>query len=167
MVLGLSLSTFTTIHVIISLIGIASGLVVLGAMLGAQRVPRWTMLFLVTTILTSLTGFLFPISGFTPALGVGAISIAVLAIALLALYARRLSGAWRWVYVVTALVALYFNCFVAVVQSFQKIPALNALAPTASSEPAFVFAQLLLLAFFVIVGTLAVLRFRPAELSAA
>lgn len=167
MVLGLSLSTFTVIHVAISLIGIASGFGVLFAMLGSYRVSGWTALFLATTILTSVTGFMFPRDGFTPAQGVGLISLAILAIALIALYAKHLSGAWRWIYVATAVTALYFNSFVGVIQSFQKIPALNALSPTQSTEPAFVFAQTLLLFFFVIVGVLAALRFRPAPLAAA
>ncbi len=109
MILGLSVATFTLLHVIISLIAIASGLVVLFGMLGARRMRGWMALFLLTTILTSATGFLFPIHGFTPALGSGAVSIVLLAVALAALYGKHLAGAWRWIYVVTASAALYFN----------------------------------------------------------
>ena len=100
MILGLSIAAFTTLHVIISLIAIASGFVVMFGMLGAHRLPGWTALFLLTTVLTSVTGFLFPIHGFTPALGTGAVSLVPLAAALLALYAKHLAGAWRWIYVV-------------------------------------------------------------------
>jgi hypothetical protein len=116
MILGLSIAAFTIIHVIISLIAIATGLVVLVAMLQSESKPWLTALFLVTTILTSVTGFIFPINALTPALITGAISLSVLALTLLALYAFRLMRAWRWVYVVTAIAALYFNCFVLVVQ---------------------------------------------------
>jgi hypothetical protein len=120
-----------------------------------------TALFLVTTILTSVTGFLFPIHGFTPALGVGIFSCIILAVALIAYYGRQLIGVWRWIYVVTAVAALYFNVFVLVVQSFIKVPALNALAPT-QSEPPFAIAQAAVLAIFVLIGIAAVMTFRPA-----
>jgi len=128
MTLGLSLSAFTTLHVVISLIGIASGFVVLYGMLGSQRLPGWTALFLATTILTSVTGFMFPINGVTPGLVVGAISLVLLGLALLGLYVFRLAGPWRWVYVFTALAALYFNVFVGVVQAFQKLAFLHVVA---------------------------------------
>ena len=131
MIAGLSIENFTILHVAISLIGIVSGLIVLVGMLRARRLPGWTALFLVTTVLTSVTGFMFPINGLTPAIVFGLISIVILAIALMALYVKHLSGAWRWIYVTTALVALYFNVFVLIVQSFQKVPALQKLAPTA------------------------------------
>jgi hypothetical protein len=160
MILGLSPQTFTLLHVLISLIGIAAGLIVLIAMFNSRRVPGWTVLFLATTVLTSATGFLFPLKGVTPALAVGVLSLLLLAAALAALYARRLAGVWRWIYVVTALVTLYLNCFVLVVQSFQKLPLLTALAPT-QSEPPFLVAQVLLLALFVWLGVLAVKRFHP------
>ena len=162
MIIGLSVHNFTLLHVAITLVAIASGVVVLFGMLGAQRLPGWTALFLVTTILTSVTGFMFPIQGFTPALGVGIISMVILAIALLALYSRRLAGAWRWVYVATAVTALWFNVFVLIAQSFQKISALQALAPT-QSEPPFVIAQGVALAAFLVLGILAALRFRPPQ----
>jgi hypothetical protein len=161
MIIGLSLENFTTLHVIISLVAIVSGLVVLVGMLRASRLPGWTALFLVTTILTSVTGFMFPISGVTPAIVLGLISIVILAIALAALYLKHLSGAWRWIYVTTALAALYFNVFVLIVQAFQKVPALQKLAPT-QSEPPFQIAQGVTLLAIVILGTMAVRRFRPA-----
>src|SRR5262245_12449792 len=112
MIAGLSIQNFTVLHVAISLIAIVSGLIVLAGMLRASRLPGWTALFLVTTILTSVTGFMFPISGLTPGIVVGLISIVILAIALTALYLKRLAGAWRWIYVTTALIALYLNVFV-------------------------------------------------------
>jgi hypothetical protein len=161
MILGMSISTFTTVHVVISLVGIASGLIVLVGMFGANRLSGWTALFLAATILTSVTGFMFPISGFTPALAVGALSLVVLAAACLAFYVCRLAGAWRWIYVVSATAALYLNVFVAIVQAFQKLPFLQPLAPT-QSEPPFLAAQAAVLALFVVFGVLAVIRFRPA-----
>jgi hypothetical protein len=160
MILGLSVANFTVLHVIISLIAIVSGLVVLFGMLGSRRLPGWTALFLLTTILTSVTGFLFPIHGFTPALAVGAVSLVVLAIALIALYGRRLAGAWRQIYVVMAVTALWFNVFVLIVQSFLKVPLLHALAPN-GDEPSFLIVQGLTLAIFVVLGVLAAVRFRP------
>ena len=126
MIIGLSLENFTLLHVIISLVAIVSGIVVLIGMLRSQQMPGLTALFLLTTILTSATGFLFPIHGFTPALGVGAISLAILAVALLAAYVKRFVGAWRWIYVVAALTALWFNVFVLIVQAFLKL----AVVPT-------------------------------------
>jgi len=161
MTLGLSLSAFTTLHVVISLIGIASGFVVLWGMLGSQRLGGWTALFLGTTILTSVTGFMFPLGGLTPGLVIGAISLVLLALALLALYVFRLAGPWRWVYVATALAALYFNVFVGIVQAFQKLAFLQPLAPT-QSEPPFALTQMVVLAIFLALGFLAVRRFHPA-----
>jgi len=161
MILGLSLSAFTTVHVIISLVAIAAGLVVVFGMLGNKRLPGWTALFLLTTILTSATGFLFPFDKLLPSHITGIISLVVLAIALLALYVFRLSGGWRWIYVVAAVAALYLNVFVAVVQSFMKVSFLTPLAPT-QSEPPFLIAQLAVLAIFAVLGFLAVKRFHPA-----
>ena len=160
MIAGLSIENFTILHVAISLIGIVSGLIVLSGMLRARRLPGWTALFLVTTVLTSVTGFMFPINGLTPAIVVGVISIVILAIALMALYVKHLSGAWRWIYVTTALAALYFNVFVLIVQSFQKVPALQKLAPT-QSEPPFSVTQGVVLVAFLVLGTMAARRFRP------
>jgi hypothetical protein len=160
MILGLSIGTFTIVHVIISLVAIVSGLVVFAGLFTSDSRPGWTALFLFTTVLTSATGFLFPFGGPTPAFITGIISLVTLAAALLALYAFGLMAAWRGVYVVTALFALYLNCFVLVVQSFQKIGILKALAPT-QSEPPFLVAQGVLLFVFVVLGFLAMRRFHP------
>ncbi|WP_372784694.1 hypothetical protein [Phenylobacterium sp.] len=162
MILGMSVGTFTTLHVIISLIGILAGLVALFAMIANRRLDGVTALFLVTTVLTSVTGFFFHSKAIGPPHIVGVISLVDLAIALWALYGRRLAGAWRPAYVVTAVVALYFNCFVGVVQAFAKLPALNALAPK-GTEPPFVAAQGVTLLVFVLLGYLAVRRYRPAS----
>ena len=161
MIFGMSLSTFTQVHTVISLIGIATGLVVLFGMLANKTRCNWTAAFLVTTVLTSVTGFGFPFSQLLPSHIVGIISLAVLAKAILARYAFKLAGAWRWIYVVCAVLALYLNCFVGVVQAFVKIPALNALAPT-QGEPPFLIAQTGLLIVFIVLGFLAVRKFRPA-----
>ena len=173
MILGLSIPTFTILHVVITLVAIASGIVVVIGMLRGQRMGGMTALFLVTTILTSLTGFLFPINGFTPALGTGIVSGILLALALLALYGKHLEGRWRWIYVVCAVMALYFNVLVLIVQSFEKVALLNPLAPVVGppfAEPTnthFVVAQAVALMLFVLIGIAAVIRFRPAERLAA
>ena len=159
MIIGLSIHNFTLLHVAITLVAIASGLIVLFGMLGAHRMPGWTALFLATTVLTSVTGFMFPIHGFTPALGVGIASLVVLAIALLALYGKHLTAAWRWIYVATAVTALWFNVFVLIVQAFQKIPTLAAMAPT-QSEPPFQLVQLVVFGIFGWLAVAAVRRFR-------
>lgn len=168
MILGMSLHTFTVLHVIISMIAIAAGLVVIAGMLGSQRMPGMTAVFLVTTILTSATGFLFPINGFTPALGVGIVSLVILAIALLALYGRHLAGAWRWIYVVSAVAALWFNVFVLIVQIFEKLSVLNPHAPQVGppfAEPQntqFAIAQGAVLVLLLVLGAIAAFKFRPA-----
>jgi hypothetical protein len=163
MVLGMSLSAFTTVHVIISLIGIVSGLVVMFGLLGSNRMTGMTALFLLTTILTSATGFLFPVEKLLPSHIIGILSLVLLAIACIALYGMKLSGAWRWIYAVTALLSLYFNVFVLVIQSFLKIPALTALAPgNPPSGPVFAVVQGIVLVFFVLMIIGAVRRFRPA-----
>jgi hypothetical protein len=156
----MSLATFTLVHVILSLIGIASGFVVLFGMLAAQRLDGWTTLFLATTVLTSVTGFFFPVASFMPSHAVGIISLVFLAGALAARYAYRLRGVWRAVYVVGAVVALYLNVFVAVVQGFQKVAFLKALAPT-QSEPPFLIVQVAVLVICVVLGVLAVRAFHP------
>jgi len=161
MTLGMSLPTFTIFHVIISLIGIASGLIVLLGMFAARRLPVSTAIFLITTVATSLTGFLFPFHGFKPSYAVGVLSLIVLLFAILARYTFRLAGAWRWIYVVSSVIALYFNTFVLAVQCFEKVPALKALAPTQTESP-FLIAQIALMALFVIFGIIAVRRFRSA-----
>ena len=158
--LGLSLSAFTTLHVVLSLIGIVAGLVVALGMLGGKRLPVLTAVFLVTTVLTSVTGFLFPFHQLLPSHVFGIISLVVLVPALAGVYGFRLAGAWRWIYVVTALIALYLNVFVGVVQAFQKLAFLQPFAPT-QSEPPFLVAQLVVLAIFLLLGFLAVRKFHP------
>jgi hypothetical protein len=163
MILGMSLATFTMVHVIISLIGIVSGIVVMFGMLGSHRPAGWTALFLLTTILTSATGFLFPFDKLLPSHMIGILSLVLLAIACIALYGMKLSGAWRTVYVMTAMISLYLNVFVLVIQSFLKIGPLHALAPSVPpSEPPFAVVQGVVLVFFVIVIIGAIRRFRPA-----
>jgi hypothetical protein len=153
------LPIYTIVHVLISVVGIFTGLIVLFGMLAGKRLDGWTKWFLATTVLTSVTGFFFPFHGFTPAIGLGIISLLVLAVAIYARYPRQLAGHWRWIYVVTAVVALYFNVFVSVVQSFEKIPALHAFAPT-QTEPPFKFTQLVVLALFAVLTIIAAIRFR-------
>lgn len=162
MVLGMSLSTFTLMHVIISLVAIASGLIAMFGMLGSNRMSGMTALFLVTTILTSVTGFLFPFTQLLPSHMIGILSLVLLAIAVFALHVQRVSGAWRWIYVVTALLSLYLNVFVLVIQAFLKIPVLHALAPSVPpAEPPFAVVQGLVLLFFIIAIVAAVRRFHP------
>lgn len=156
MILGLSLATFTDLHTIISLVAIAAGLVWLGGYLRRRWLARANMVFLTTTILTVLTGFLFPTATVTPAVAVGLICTALLAVAAFALFRGRL-GIWRPVYALTAIISLYLNCFVLVVQSFQKIPFLNAFAPS-GSEPPFAIAQGVVLIAFVAAGWRALRR---------
>lgn len=160
MILGMSTSTFTLVHVVISLIGIVSGLIVLFGMFSANRLNGWTVLFLTTTVLTSVTGFFFSSPSIMPSHVVGVISVVVLAVAFFALYRAHLAGAWRWIYVATAVLALYLNVFVGVVQAFQKLPFLRSLAPT-QSEPPFLVAQLVVMGLFILLGVLAVRRFHP------
>jgi hypothetical protein len=163
MILGMSLSVFTTLHVIISLIAIASGILVMFGLLGSRRMPGWTAVFLLFTILTSATGFLFPFDKLLPSHMIGILSLVLLAIACIALYGMKLSGAWRWIYVLTAMVALYLNVFVLVVQAFLQVGPLHALAPSIPpSEPPFAILQGIVLVFFVVVMIGAVRRFRPA-----
>ena len=156
----------TPVHVVISLVAIFSGLVVMYGLLTAQRLDRWTATFLITTVATSATGFLFPFHGFTPAIGVGLISIGLLAVAIIARYVFRLAGAWRLLYVVTALLALYLNVFVLIAQLFQKLPTLKALAPT-QSEPPFLVTQLIVLVAFVFFIAAAAIRFHIEHTRAA
>jgi hypothetical protein len=155
------LAAFTLVHVLLSFAGILSGLVVLRGLLSSQRMDGWTALFLTTTTATSVTGFLFPFHGFTPAIGTGIVSMVVLAVACYARTSRRLAGPWRLVYVATAVLALYLNVFVLVVQAFLKVPALKSLAPQ-QNEPPFAAAQGIVLLLFVVLGFLAARRFRPA-----
>jgi hypothetical protein len=161
MILGISADAFLEFHVIISLIGIASGFVVLYGLVNGQSFGAWTALFLATTILTSATGFPLPPFGFDPPRAVAILSLVLLAVAVVALYALALAGAWRRLYVITAMMALYLNVFVGVIQAFGKLPFLHSMAPT-QSEPPFVVAQLVVLGAFVTLGVLAVRRFHPA-----
>lgn len=156
-------STFTWIHVALSLLGIVAGLVALFGLFRNNPLNNWTAIFIVTTVATTLTGFLFPFKGFTPAIGTGIVSSFVLALTILARYAFNMVGPWRWIYVVTAVVSLYLNCFVLVVQGFLKVPALHALAPQ-GNEPAFVLTQGAVLVLYVIAGFVAVRRFRVSRM---
>ena len=163
MVLGMSLSAFTTLHVIISLIGIVSGIIVMFGLFGSNPTPGLTAIFLLFTILTSATGFLFPFEKLLPSHMIGILSLVLLAIACIALYAMKLSGAWRWIYVVTAMISLYLNVFVLVIQAFLKVGPLHMLAPSVPpSEPPFLVVQGIVLGFFVLVIIGGVRRFRPA-----
>jgi hypothetical protein len=162
MILGMSLATFTTVHVIISLIAIVSGILVLFGILGSSRMPGLTAIFLLFTILTSATGFLFPFEKLLPSHMIGILSLVLLAIACIALYGMQLSGAWRWIYAVTAMISLYLNIFVLIIQGFLKVPALTALAPgNPPSGPVFAVVQGVVLLFFVLVIIGAIRRFRP------
>jgi hypothetical protein len=154
--------TLLQFHVAISLIGIASGLVVLYGLIIGRAFGAWTALFLATTILTSVTGFTLPPSGFDPPRVIGILSLVLLAVAVIAHYTFQPAGAWRWVYVIAAMIGLYLNAFVGVIQAFAKLTFLNSSAPT-QSEPPFLIVQLMVLAAFVAVGFLAVRRFHPAN----
>jgi hypothetical protein len=156
----LGLDTFTWIHTIISLIALASGIVVALGIAGSRTLGAWSAIFLITAVATSATGFGFPFDHFLPSHWLGVLSLIVLALAILARYVFHYAGAWRWLYVLGVVLAVYFDAFVAIVQAFGKIPSLNALAPT-QSEPPFVVAQVVALAAFAIIACLGFLRFRP------
>jgi hypothetical protein len=160
MVVGMSLAAFTQLHVIISLIAIASGLIVVFGMLGSNRMKGLTGVFLITTILTSVTGFMFPFNGFLPSHAFGILSCILLLFVLPALYKFQLAGNWRWIYVVGAVILLYLNVFVLVFQVFLKVPFFNALAPT-QAEPPFAIAQGVALLVFIVLGVLAARKFHP------
>src|ERR1700732_1988549 len=163
MFLGMSLSTFTLLHVVISLIAIVAGIIVMFGMLGSNKMPGLTAIFLLFTILTSATVFLFPFEKLLPSHVIGILSLVLLVIACFALYVMKLSGAWRWIYAVTALLSLYFNVFVLVIQSFLKVPALAAVAPgNPPSGPVFGVVQGIVLVFFILMIIGAIRRFRPA-----
>ena len=155
------LNLFTAFHVLLSLVGIASGFVVLYGLLTAKAFPGWTAWFLTTTVATSATGFLFPFHGFKPSYAVGILSLVALAMAIVARYRYGLIGGWRKTYVISAIVALYFNVFVLIAQLFMKVPPLKALAPT-GSEPPFLVVQIVVLVLFVVLGFRAVAKFRDA-----
>jgi hypothetical protein len=158
MILGMT--TLTFVHVVLSLIGIFSGFIVMFGLFTGKRLDGWTAIFLLSTVATSVTGFLFPFHRFLPSHGVGIVSLIVLAVAILARYTFELAGAWRRTYVISAMISLYLNVFVLVAQLFQKVPALKAMAPT-QSEPPFLVAQLVVMAVFVALTIAAALRFRP------
>ena len=160
------LAVFTLVHVAISLIGILSGLVVAFGLLSAKRLDGMTAVFLITTVLTSVTGYFFPFHGLKPSYVVGAISLVALAIAIYARYSRHMAGGWRRTYVITAMIALYLNCFVLVAQLFMKVPALNALAPT-GSEPPFLISQIIVMVIFIVWTVFAVKKFRLDPTGAA
>jgi hypothetical protein len=166
MILGMSTATFTLLHVLISFVGIGSGLGVLYGMIRSRSVSSVTLIFLLTTAATSLTGFAFPNDHVTPGMILGVLSMIVLAVAAVALYGLHLKGPWRAIYVVAAALALYFNVFVLIAQSFEKVPALHALAPT-QKEPPFGIAQLAVLILFVVATVFALKRYRPGSLAAA
>lgn len=160
MILGLSLGAFTTLHVLITLIEMVAGAVVIFGMLAAKRLPFWAALFLTTGILTSLTGYLFPVSRLLPSHIVGLIALLALVAAAVAFYRYHLAGAWRGVYIAGVVLGLYLDIFVGIVQAFGKIAVLRALAPT-QSEPPFIVAQCIALALFIALGLIAAKRFRP------
>jgi hypothetical protein len=166
MIFGMTTGTFTTVHVLLSLVGIAAGLVTMWGLFRCKMLDGITAIFLVTSVLTSITGFGFPFDHLLPAHKVGIISLVILAIAIPARYMFHLAGAWRSVYVVGAAIALYLNVFVLVVQAFEKVPALNALAPT-QKEPPFLVAQVVVLLLFIAVTVVAVTKFHTATARAA
>ena len=166
MILGMSTATFTLIHVVISLVALVSGFVVVLGLLGGKKLDRWTVTFLTSMVLTDLTGYCFPTTHLLPSQIVGAISLLVLAVAIIARYRFHLAGGARPTYVITAVTAVYLDAFVAVFQAFLKVPSLKALAPT-QSEPPFAIAQGLLLVLFVVLGIAAVKRFRIQPLPVA
>ena len=165
MILGMNLATFTMLHVIISLIAIVAGLIVMFGMLGSKQMPGLTAIFLAFTILTNASGFLFSpllFEKLSPGHIIGILSLVLLVIACFALYGMKLTGAWRWIYALTALVSLYLNVFVLVIQSFLKVAALHALAPSEPpAEPPFAIVQGIVLVFFVVVIIGVIRRYRP------
>jgi len=154
------LQIYTIVHTLLSLVAIVTGFVVLFGLFGGKRLDGWTKWFLITAVATTVTGFFFPFHGVTPAIKLGIISMVFLAITIYARYSKNLAGAWRWIYVIGVAISLYFNVFVLVVQSFEKIPALHAMAPTQTEQP-FKLTQLVVLALFVLFTIIAAIRFRP------
>src|SRR5437762_783259 len=159
------LQTYTIIHTLISLLAIFTGFVVLFGMVASKRLDNWTKWFLITAVATTITGFFFPFHGFTPAIGLGIISLPFLALTIYARYPKRLGGAWRWIYAIGAVICLYFNLFVLVVQAFEKVPALHAMAPTQTEAP-FKLTQLTVLLLSVLLSVVAAIRFRPEPIRA-
>ncbi len=160
------LEIYTIIHTLISLVAIFSGLVVVLGLLDSKRLDGWTKWFLITAVATTVTGFFFPFHGFTPAIGLGIISLPFLALTIFARYPKHLAGSWRWIYVIGAVICLYFNLFVAVVQAFEKIPALHAMAPM-QTEPPFKLTQLIVLLVSALLAIVAAIRFHPERIRTA
>ncbi|MGA7523809.1 MAG: hypothetical protein WBW84_15265 [Acidobacteriaceae bacterium] len=165
MILGMSLSAFTQLHVAISLVGIAAGFIVIVGMIASRTLPLVTALFLITTALTSITGFLFPFHGITPGIVIGILSCVVLVFAFVARYGGHMAGGWRSTWIGTAILAQYLNFFVLIVQSFEKVPALHALATTHGAAP-FKISQILALILFIVLAVLALRKFHPAAAGA-
>jgi hypothetical protein len=163
--MSLGLAAFTLFHVVISLAGIVSGFVVMYGLLTAKRLDGWTAIFIVTTVATSVTGFMFPFHGFKPSYVLAILSLIVLTPCIIARYRHHLEGHWRLTYVVTAMIAFYFNVFVLIAQAFMKVPALKALAPT-QSEPPFLITQVIVMLLFVVVGVVAAVSFHPERATA-
>ena len=161
--MSFGLKLFTGFHVILSLIGILSGFVVAFGLLTSRRLEGWTAVFLSSTLLTSVTGFLFPFHGITPGLVIGVVSLILLALAILGRYSRNLEGGWRRTYAITSMIALHLNFFILIVQLFEKVPALKAIAPTQSEAP-FKIAQLTALVLFIVLTVLSAIRFHGERL---
>lgn len=151
-------TTFVGFHTWLSLVAIVAGFPVAAGLMNGHVRPRWTGVFLSTAFATSATGFGFPFNGVLPSHIIGAIALVLVVVAGFALYARLLIGRWRGIYAITAMLSFYLLLFVLVAQSFQKVPALRALAPT-GSEPPFAIAEGLLLVAFVALTWLATRRF--------
>ena len=151
---------YTIIHTVISLIAIFTGIAVLFGMPAGKRLDGWTKWFLITAVATTITGFFFPFHGFTPAIGLGIISLPFLALTIYARYPKHLAGAWRWIYAIGAVICLYFNLFVLVVQAFEKVPALHTMAPTQTESP-FKLTQVCVLVVSAVLAIVAVIRFHP------
>ena len=160
------LQIYTIIHTLISLVAIFTGFVVVFGLLASKRLDVWTKWFLVTAIATTITGFFFPFHGFTPAIGLGIISLPFLALTIFARYPKHLAGLWRWVYVIGTVICLYFNLFVLVVQLFEKVPALHAMAPT-QTEPPFKLTQFVVFQVSALLAIIAAIRFHPEPAHAA
>ena len=165
MIFGLSITTYTLIHVVLSLVGIVAGLVVAGGLVAGTRPERWAAVFLVTTVAANVSGFGFPFDHFLPSHAVGIISLVVLAVVIAAHYGKHFAGRWRTTYAVGVVLATYFNVFVLVVQLFRRIPVLFVAAPTQTTEPPFALTQSLVAALFIWLGVAAVKGFRPAPAS--
>jgi hypothetical protein len=160
------MTAFTFFHVLLSLIGIFTGFIALFGMIAGKRLDGWNGIFLLTTALTSITGFFFPFHGVTPGIIVGVISLVVLAVAIPARYVKHLAGAWRKIYAVTASIALYLNVFVLIAQLFMKVPSLHVLAPT-GSEPPFLISQVVVMAIFIVLTIAAAIKFHPEAVHAS